>query len=214
MSKGATARKPKRERDPEGTRQRLIDATVRLMLKQGFAATSLDMICAEAGMTKGSFFHHFENKEAIGKAAVEWWGRMGTSLYCVAWNNTDADPLDQLDQMFDIMTGFTIRKDEACVCMVGMMSQELSATNPVIQKACAHELHVWTDNVAKMLTAAKKKHKPKTDFDPKTVAWFLNSLWQGSMLVGKACQSQAMIRANLKLARRFVDGLFRVRTAS
>ncbi len=28
------------------------------------------------------------------------------------------------------------------------------------------------------------------------------------MLVGKACQSQAMIRANLKLARHFVDGLF------
>jgi TetR/AcrR family transcriptional repressor of nem operon len=55
---------------------------------------------------------------------------------------------------------------------------------------------------------AKKQLKSATDFDPKAVAWFLNSLWQGSMLVGKAARSQAMIRDNLKLARTFVDSLF------
>lgn len=204
----------RKERDPAGTRQRLIDATVRLMLRQGFAATSVDMICKEAGMTKGGFFHHFGNKEAIGKAAVEWWGQMGTSLYAAAWNNTAADPLEQIHQMLDIMAGFTMRKDDICVCMVGMMSQELAATNPVIQAACAKELHSWTDNVAKMLAAAKKQRKPAANFDPKTVAWFLNSLWQGSMLVGKACESQAMIRSNLKLARDFVDGLFGLRAST
>ena len=212
MPKKATSKK--KERDPAGTRQRLIDATVRLMLRQGFAATSVDMICKEAGMTKGGFFHHFGSKEAIGKAAVEWWGQMGTSLYAAAWNNTAAEPLEQIHQMLDIMAGFTMRKDDICVCMVGMMSQELAATNPVIQAACAKELHSWTDNVAKMLAAAKKQRKPAANFDPKAVAWFLNSLWQGSMLVGKACESQAMIRTNLKLARDFVDGLFGLRAGT
>lgn len=198
----------KRERDPVGTRQALIDATVRLMLKQGFAGTSVDMICKEAGMTKGSFFHHFESKEAIGKAAVEWWGQMGTALYNVAWLNTTVGPLERLHQMLDIMTGFTMRKDQDCVCMVGMMSQELASTNPVMQTACSKELQSWTNSVAKMLTEAKKLHKPATDFDPKAVAWFLNSLWQGSMLVGKASRSQEMIRHNLQLARSYVNGLF------
>ncbi|MDI1310730.1 TetR/AcrR family transcriptional regulator [Prosthecobacter sp.] len=198
----------KRERDPAATRQRLIDATVRLMVQQGFSATSVDQICQTAGMTKGGFFHHFENKEAIGTAAVEWWGLMGTSLYAEAWKDTTLDPLDQLHRMFDIMVGFTQRSDEACVCMVGMMSQEMSATHPAFQAACEKELNLWTYNVAKMLTAAKKKHKPKTKFDPERVAWFLNSLWQGSMLVGKTCRSQELIRHNLKLARSYVDGLF------
>jgi TetR/AcrR family transcriptional regulator, transcriptional repressor for nem operon len=178
------------------------------MLKQGFAATSVDQICKDAGLTKGSFFHHFENKEAIGKAAVEWWGRMGTALYAEAWNDASLDPLDQLYRMLEIMAGFTKQPDRACVCMVGMMSQELAATNPVMQAACAKELQCWTDSVARMLSGAKKKRKPKSEFDPKAVAWFLNSLWQGSMLVGKTCQSQAMIRTNLKLARSYVDGLF------
>ncbi len=198
----------KRERDPAATRQRLIDATVRLMLQQGFSGTSVDQICKEAGMTKGSFFHHFENKEALGTAAVEWWGRMGTALYADAWKDTTLDPLEHLHRMFDIMVGFTRRSDDPVVCMVGMMSQEMSATNPAFQAACERELNLWTENVAKMLTAAKKLHKPKTKFDPVSVAWFLNSLWQGSMLVAKTCRSQELIRHNLKLARDYVDGLF------
>ena len=206
MSKKATS--TKRERDPASTRQRLIDATVRRMLQQGFSGTSVDQICKAAGMTKGSFFHHFENKEAIGTAAVEWWGQMGTALYADAWKDPTLDPLEQLHRIFDIMVGFTRRNDEAVVCMVGMMSQEMSATNKVFQAACAKELNLWTENVARMLTAARKLHKPKTKFDPVQVAWFLNSLWQGSMLVGKTCRSQELIRHNLKLARDYVDGLF------
>ena len=205
--------KPRR-RDPEATRQKLVESAIRLMLQQGYAGTSIDEICSQAGVTKGSFFHHFENKEAITKAAVEWWGAMGTSLYAAAWNDDSADPLDQIHHMLDIMSGFTHRPGEPCVCMVGMMSQELSITNPTIQAACERELNTWTENVSKMLAAAKAKHCPEASFRPDDVAWFLNSLWQGSMLVGKTCQSPEMIRNNLQLAHRYVDSLFGSETTS
>ena len=198
----------KRERDPAGTRQRIVGATVQLMLRQGFAATSVDQICAEAKLTKGSFFHHFESKEAIGKAAVEWWGDFGTSLYAEAWKDAGLDPLEQLHRMLDIMSGFTKRPDQVCTCMVGMMSQELAQTHPDMRAECARQLDIWTRNVAKMLNRAKKQHPPETDFDATEIAWFLNSLWQGSMLIGKTRQRPEMIRRNLKLARRMVDSLF------
>ncbi|MFC5455538.1 TetR/AcrR family transcriptional regulator [Prosthecobacter fluviatilis] len=204
MSKKATSIK----RDPAATRQRLIDATVRLMLRHGFAGTSVDMICQEAGMTKGGFFHHFENKEALAIAAVEWWGRMGTALYAEAWKDRTLDPLKQLHSMLDIMAGFAKRPGEHCACMVGMMSQEMAATSPALRAACEKELNLWTSNTAKMLAAAKRKHNPGAKFDPVQVAWFLNSLWQGSMLVGKTSRSQELIRHNLKQARTYVDGLF------
>ncbi len=207
MSKKAAT--PRKERNPAETRQRLVDATVQLMLRQGFAATSVDQICGEAGLTKGSFFHHFASKEAIGKAAIEWWGAFGTALYAEAWKDEDLDPLEKLHRMLDIMSGFTEHPDQVCTCMVGMMSQELAQTHPAMRVECARQLDIWTANVAKILTAAKAKHSPAADFDPEEIAWFLNSLWQGSMLIGKTCQTPEMIRRNLQLARRFVDGLLR-----
>ena len=88
------------------------------------------------------------------------------------------------------------------------LSQELAQSHPAMRAECARQLELWTTNVAKMLSAAKKKHKPATKFDPVEVAWYLNSIWQGSMLIGKTCQTPEMIRRNIKLARSYVDGLF------
>jgi len=194
-------------RHPEETRQKLVEATLRLMIEQGFAATTVDEICAAAKLTKGSFFHHFENKEAIGRAAVEAWGAFGTGLYSAAWKDPGLDPLEQLHQIFEIMIGFNLR-DEPCLCMVGMMSQEMSLKNPMMREACEKQLVIWTEMVAGMLAAAKKLHAPVVDFDPEAVAWFLNSLWQGSMLIGKTRQKPEMTIANIRQARFYVDGLF------
>jgi TetR/AcrR family transcriptional repressor of nem operon len=193
-------------RRPETTRRKLIEATVALVLRQGFNATTVDEICAEAGLTKGGFFHHFENKEDIGQAAVKAWGELGQSAYAGAWKNP-GEPLEEIHRLFEIMEGFT-RMSEPCVCFVGMMSQEMSGGHPGFRDACARELGVWTEMMRSRLETAKQRVKPSADFDPAEVAWLLNSIWQGSMLVAKTRQSPEMIRANLKLARSYVDSLF------
>ncbi len=198
---------PSPTRNPAATREKLVTATVGMILKQGYAGTSVDQICAAAGVTKGSFFHHFDNKEAIGLAAADWWGAMGTGLYAAAWEQPDLDPLEQIDRFFEIMIGFT-RREAQCTCVVGMLSQEMAMANPSMRAACERHLDDWTRNAARMLAAAKQKYPPATDFDPQEVAWFLNSLWQGSMLVGKTRTRPDMIRRNLRLARAWVDGLF------
>jgi TetR/AcrR family transcriptional regulator, transcriptional repressor for nem operon len=194
-------------RNPAATREKLLLATVGLILKQGYAGTTVDEICAEAGVTKGSFFHHFENKEAIGLATADWWGAMGTALYAEAWQNEALDPLDKLNLFFEIMIGFTERP-EHCTCIVGMLSQEMSQINPALRAACARHLNDWAGHVIKLLTEAKKRHRVVKEFDASSVAWFLNSLWQGSMLIGKTCETPAMIRNNLRLARSWVFDFF------
>ena len=201
------AKAVKRRRSPEETREVLVQATVRLILRQGFSATRVDEICAEAGVTKGAFFHHFESKDEAGEAAIEWWGRMGASMYAPAWIDDGRDPLVRLRQMLEIMAGFTERP-QACVCVVGMMSQEFAQSNDRFRDAADRELLSWTDQVARLVADAKRIHAPGAEFDPETVAWFLNSLWQGSMLVSKTHGDPAMIRANLKIAGDYLDQLF------
>jgi TetR/AcrR family transcriptional repressor of nem operon len=194
------------EKKEPKARRKLIEATTSLILRQGFNATTLDEICAEAGVAKGSFFYHFENKGDIGQAVVKAWGEFGQSLYGEAWK-TPGEPLEEIHRLFDIMEGIT-RRPEPCVCLVGMLTQEMSGEHPGFRAACARELDTWTEMFRSRLEAAKQQLKPTADFDPAEIAWFLNSLWQGSALVGKARQSTEMIRTNLKLARAYVDSLF------
>lgn len=195
-------------RDPVVTRQRLVQATVRLILRQGYTATTVDQVCAEAGLTKGSFFHHFENKEAIGRAAVEWWSAMGTEQYAAAWSDPGKDPLEQLRAMLGIMEHFATRSEEPCVCVIGMMAQEMSGTHAEMRALCGEKLGEWTGHVARLLAAAREVHRPRVAFDAEEVAWFLNSLWQGSMLVAKARLDRGVIVGSLRHARAYLDGLF------
>jgi len=194
-----------KKKQPEA-RRKLIEATVALMLKRGFNATTLDEICAEAGVAKGSFFYHFENKDDIGQAVAKAWGEFGQSIYAGAWKKP-GEPLEEIHRLFDIMDGLT-RRPEPCVCLVGMLSQEMSGGHPGVRAACALELDLWTEMFRSRLEAAKQQLKPAVNFDPAEVAWFLNSVWQGSMLVGKVRQSAELIRTNLKMARKYVDSLF------
>jgi TetR/AcrR family transcriptional repressor of nem operon len=187
-------------------RRKLIEATMALMLKRGFNATTVDEICAEAGVAKGSFFYHFENKDDIGQAVVKAWGEFGQAVYGGAWKKP-GEPLEEIHRLFDIMDGIA-RRPEPCVCLVGMLTQELSGEHPGFRAACARELDTWTEMFRSRLEAAKQQLKPAVNFDPAEAAWFLNSVWQGSMLVGKVRQSTEMIRANLKAARNYVDSLF------
>ena len=76
---GTSARQP-RERGAGGqtqqslksaqTRARLIDATIRCIVKVGYANTTTPQVAAEAGLSRGAMLHHFENGQALIKAAI------------------------------------------------------------------------------------------------------------------------------------------------
>ncbi|MCB1229481.1 MAG: TetR/AcrR family transcriptional regulator [Verrucomicrobiae bacterium] len=197
-----------RSRNPEATRAALVGAAVELILRQGFAATSVGQICDEAGVTKGSFFHHFDSKDAIGRAAIEWWGDFGTNLYAEAWKDAERDPLEKIGRLFAIMEGFTEHENRVCTCVVGIMSQETAQSNDELRQFACRELERWSENVGALIASAKERHCPEATFDPVALAWHLNALWQGSMLIAKTLQDPSLIRRNLSLGREWLAGFF------
>ncbi len=197
-----------RKKAPEETRRRLVDAAVVLMRRQGFAATSVDQICGEAQVTKGAFFHHFKSKGAIAGAAVEAWCQGRVACYREDLEGDD-DPLARLNRMLDGLVESARRPPDGVLsCLLGMVSQELGETNEEMRQACGMALGGWTGLVASLLEAAKQKYRPRKDFDSEQIAWMLNSLWQGSLLVGKTRQDPELIASNFRHVRTYIEHLF------
>src|SRR6202166_4340447 len=68
-------KKPKRRiprvRNPERTREHLLQAAFREVYRYGFQSAGIDTILAATNFTKGALYYHFESKEALGYAIVE-----------------------------------------------------------------------------------------------------------------------------------------------
>jgi AcrR family transcriptional regulator len=62
----------RRERKKVETRQRLMQAALRLLQEQGYDATTVEEITEAADVAKGTFFNYFETKEAILPALAGW----------------------------------------------------------------------------------------------------------------------------------------------
>jgi TetR/AcrR family transcriptional regulator, transcriptional repressor for nem operon len=66
-----TARPMRRVNNPDATRAKILRAAFKEFYRHGFQGGSLNRIVDEAGTTKGSVFHHFEGKNALGYAVID-----------------------------------------------------------------------------------------------------------------------------------------------
>ena len=75
-------------------RAKLLDAALSVIRHKGYSASTVDELCAAAGVTKGAFFHHFRSKDALGVAAADHWSETTSALFAEAAYHRHADPLD------------------------------------------------------------------------------------------------------------------------
>ncbi|MBI4004114.1 MAG: TetR/AcrR family transcriptional regulator [Candidatus Omnitrophica bacterium] len=189
------------------TRKRLLDAAEKLMLSQGFAATSVEEICDAAKLTKGSFFHYFESKDELGKAVLE--------RYCADRRKgqetllgTNPDPLSRIYTYLDTMAKSATDPSMSKGCLLGMFSQELCELNPEIQACCEQGFAGWTKRFAQELAAAKAKHAPRKDFRPQELAEHLIAVVQGSLILGKAQKDMRILAKGLRHYKAYVRSVF------
>ncbi len=71
MAPISDALRRREERAAEPSFERLLRAARDLFATDGYAATALDAVCAEAGVTKGSLYHHFGGKAELFEAVFE-----------------------------------------------------------------------------------------------------------------------------------------------
>src|SRR5690348_4223608 len=118
------------------TKRKLVDAGVSLMRARGFNATTVDDICAEAGVTKGGFFHYFKTKEELAKAAVVRFSDFKNEEGEEAPYRKLADPLARVYGRLDYLkssVGGSTRLTKGC--LIGMFAQEVSFTHPELRSA-------------------------------------------------------------------------------
>jgi TetR/AcrR family transcriptional regulator, transcriptional repressor for nem operon len=189
------------------TRRKLLDAAQELMLAKGFVATSVDDICAAAGVTKGSFFHYFTDKEHLGRVVAEHFYTARQEMFATAPFLQKTDPLDRVLGFIDFFIAGVRRSKTVPACLLGTFVQELSQTHPKIRSVCASCFEDTAERFQHELDAAKAKYAPDARWNTQSVAEHFVAVAQGSIIVAKAKQDKTVLVEGLEHFREYVKCL-------
>ncbi|MHC4937966.1 MAG: TetR/AcrR family transcriptional regulator [Planctomycetota bacterium] len=123
-------------------RERLLAVAVSLFYERGIHAVGLDQIVREAGVTKTTFYKHFESKDALVLEAV----KLKDAWECSAWDHAVAklggdDPVGKLRAFFDVMEiWFTSADFRGCV-FINTAAEFPDPNDPVHRAAARHKRH-------------------------------------------------------------------------
>ena len=181
-------------RVPRGeARARLIEAGRSLVRRKGFAATSVDDLCAAAGVTKGAFFHHFPSKEALGVALIDDWTAMTGALFAAHPYNTLPDPLDRVFGYLDLRRELLGQPVPEFSCVAGTTVQEAYETSVPIREAAERSVTSGFEHVRLHLAAALRAH-PVPGVTAEGLAQQFQVATQGGIILAKALNDPAPAR--------------------
>jgi TetR/AcrR family transcriptional repressor of nem operon len=193
-------------------RQRLLDASLSIIRQKGYAATTVDELCAAARVTKGAFFHHFASKEALAVAAANYWSDLTGGLFASAPYHDHADPLDRVLGYIDFRKAILQGEVPEFTCLVGTMVQEIYETNPAIRAACDASISNHAAKLVADITDAMKERGMRPDWTAESLALHTQAVLQGAFILAKAKGGAAVAADSVDHLRRYVVMLFQYPT--
>lgn len=190
------------------SKARLLNAAHQVVRAKGYAATRIEDICAAAGVTKGSFFHHFKSKEELALEAVAEWDANAAKAFAKAPYRDPVDPLDRLLAYVDFRKAILVGDLPDFTCFAGALIQEVYRTHPEILSACKDSLLDHADELRADIEAAVEKYGVIGEWSAASLALHIQSVIQGGFILAKATGSAAAAADSLAHLRRYLELLF------
>jgi TetR/AcrR family transcriptional repressor of nem operon len=192
---------------------KLLDAMISVVRAKGYNATRVEDVCEAAGLTKGSFFHHFKSKDELALAAVEHWNQ-AARVFAAAAYHEHADPLDRLLGYVDFRKSLLKGSLRDYTCFVGTIISEAYDTHPELRAACERDLTAHAEKLEPDIREAMQRYGVSADWTAKSLALHMQTVVQGAFVLAKAKGSADVAAQSFDHLRRYVENLFRPQAVS
>jgi TetR/AcrR family transcriptional regulator, transcriptional repressor for nem operon len=188
----ATARRgPKPNPD---TRRKLLDAGVRMLHTGGYASTSVQDIVGAAAVPKGSFYNHFESKEAFGAAVVDAYFEPREENMRALFGDTGMAPLDRLSAYFDRRIVACKKAGYAQGCLLGNLSLEVTDRSVAMRERIAGKFEAWAAFIEECIREAKEEGAMQNPLPAPQLAQFVLNSWEGALVRMRAEKSATALQ--------------------
>ena len=193
---------------PHESKMKLLDATLKVVRTKGYSATRIEDVCAEAGLTKGSFFHHFKSKEDLALAAAAHWDVVSVQAFASAPYHRAADPVGRLIAYIEFRKAILTGDLPDFTCFAGTIIQEAYRTHPDVSAACARSIDGQARALEAYIREAMRSRSMREAWAPESLALHILAVIHGGFILAKAHGSAAVAAECLDHLRRYIELLF------
>lgn len=185
----------------QNSRERLLSAAIDVIRTRGYAATRVDDIAVAAGVTKGSFFHHFATKEACARAAAIHWSTQSQTAFAGSRHRDPESPAARVLAYIDFRISLLAGPVATYACYVGTVLQEVHDTHPELAADSAASILAQAALLERDLAAVLGVGNREAH----DLAIHIEATIQGSLLIAKAEGGTQGASASLGYLRRYLE---------
>ena len=178
------------------TKQRLIDAGLRMLLEHGYNSLGIQALLTETGVPKGSFYHHFKDKEDFALKVIDAYLAEVHAGLDACLHDHAQPPLARVRKFFD-MTLQKYQRDGYMGCLMGGLGQELSGTSAVFRRKIEGCFTSMAERLAACLDEARLQGDIPDHCEVRQMAELMIDCWEGAALRSRLRRNPASLNAML-----------------
>ncbi len=204
-------------KDGTATRERILETAERLVIENGYSATSLDQVIAASGSSKGAFFHHFGSKLELAQSLVSRYvaadvAHLEAAVAEVAGIDDPAERVVAFLRVFEDGADGLMGAQSSCLYVAVLTERQLAASGTSDQITGA--IVAWRETLSRMLAEALAV-RPRADdagvahdeVDTDALADHVFVTFEGAFLLCRSTGDAGHMRAQLRVLRQLVQGL-------
>lgn len=189
------------------SKTKLLEAALDVIRAKGYTATRIEDVCEAAGVTKGSFFHHFKSKEDLALSAADFWNVRTAGAFAMAPYRGLPDPVERLLGYVDFRKALLRGEVARWTCLLGTMVQDTYETHPAIREACDHGIRIHTATLERDFAEALRRAGRDPAGAP-GLALYTQAVIQGAFVLAKASYGTQVAVDALDHLRQYLELLF------
>lgn len=186
------------------TKQRLLDAGLPMLLRHGYNDLGIQALLAATGVPKGSFYHHFRDKEDFALQVIDQYMREVHGGLDACLGDTTRPPLARVRCFFET-TEEHYRAEGYMGCLLGGLGQELSGVSDVFRRKIDECFSEISARIAVCLDEARRQGDAPPELDPAEMASLLVDCWEGAALRSRLRRDPGPLNAMLDFYSRLTE---------
>ena len=188
------------------TKEFIIERTASVFNTKGYAGTSLNDMTEVTGLTKGSIYGNFKNKDEVALEAFKYNFGIMSNLFSSEMGKRKTFR-EKLFVYPDVLGNFTESRFPKGGCPVLNTAVESDDTHLILKQQTVFAFNRWKDKIINLLKDGIAANEFNADIDSEQVALTILALLEGGIMIRKLTDNQKYILDIMHSLHDYIEGL-------